>query len=153
MAGRSDFTPDEWLAMRRAMFSAGVIVSVCEGGGQDMRIENFAILDGLRGARIGHPNLLVRELANAPNFGSGLRPGMTPAEYEGPALETIRYAASCVAARAPADLEAFQGFLVHLAELAANAHVEGGIMGVGGTRISAREAAAIQRIRKALGQT
>jgi hypothetical protein len=151
VAGEADFTPDEWLTMRRAVAAAGVIVSLAEGGGDDVLSEVFAITQHLRRARMGHENRLIRELANMQNFGTGLRPGMRPAEYEGPALEAIRAAAACVVARSPADAAAFRTFLVELGEAAANAHREGGLAGVGGIRVTAAEAAAIARIRRAAG--
>lgn len=151
MAGESDFTPDEWLTMRRAVTAAGVIVSMAEGGGDDMLSEIFAITQHLRGARIGHRLQLIRELANMPQFRSGLRPGMRRADYEEPALEAIRAATAFVLARSPADAAAFRAFLVELAEVAANAHREGGFGGVGGVRVTAAEAAAIARVRRAAG--
>ncbi len=151
MAGQADFTSDQWMTMRRAMIAAGVVVSMSEGGGDDMLSEVFAITQHLRGARLGHANQLVRELANMSAFQSGLRPGMKRADYERPALEAIRAAVAAVQARAPADLEAFRTFLVELAEVAANAHKEGGFAGVGGVRVTAAEAAAIGRVKRAAG--
>ncbi len=154
MAGRADFTPDEWMTMRRAVVSAGVIVSLSEGGGtEDMLREIFAVTQRLRAARIGDPNQLVRELADMPNFGSGLRPGMSRAQYEGPALEAIRAATAILTAKAPDDLRAFRTFLVDLAETAANAYVEGRVLGMGGVRVTPAEAAAIARVKRALGMT
>lgn len=151
MAGETDFTPNEWLTMRRAVTSAGVIVAMAEGGGDDMLSEIFAVTQYLRGARIGHENQLIRELADMTHFQSGLRPGMKRREYEEPALEAIRAATRCVQTRSPADLGAFRKFLVELAEIAANAHKEGGFAGVGGVRVTAAEAAAIARVRNAAG--
>jgi hypothetical protein len=55
-----------------------------------------------------------------------------------------------VAQKAPEDLPAFRSFLLDLAEAAANAHKEGGLGGIGGVRVTAAEAAAIDRVRKAL---
>jgi hypothetical protein len=93
----------------------------------------------------------VRELADMPNFPTGLRPGVPLADYERSALEAIRAATAAVRARAPRDAGAFQAFLVQVAEAAANAHREGGILGFGGVLVTAAEAAAIARVKRAAG--
>ena len=151
MAGEADFTADEWVTMRRAMTSAGVIVALSEGGSDDMLSEIFAVTQKLRGAGMSHPNQLVRELASMAHFQSGLRPGMKRDAYENEALEAIREATAAVKVKAPDDLQAFREFTIDLAETAANAHKEGGFGGLGGIRVTAAEAAAIKRVRKALG--
>lgn len=150
MAGEADFTPHEWLTVRRAAIAAGVIVAQSEGGGDDMMTEIFAVQQHLHAARRS-PNQLVRELAAARQFGTGMRPGMRRDEYEEAALETIRSAIQIVAQRAPADLAVFRQLVIQVAEVAANAHEEGGFAGVGGVRVTAAEAAAIARVRRACG--
>ena len=151
MAGRSDFSHDEWTALRKAMIGAAVIVSLSEGGGEDMIGEMLAVSEHLLAARRRHSCQLVRELADITRFNSGYQTGMSPAQFEGPALDSIRSAVALVAARAPADTAAFKEFLVGLAETAASAHKEGSFMGVGGSRISQAEAAAIAKVKQALG--
>jgi len=51
----------------------------------------------------------------------------------------------------PAELEAFCGVAVDLAERAARASRSGGVFGVGGQRVSYAEASALQTVRDALG--
>jgi len=151
LAGRTDFSHDEWTALRRAMIGSAVIVATAEGGKADMISEMLAVSEHLLGARRGHPSQLVRELADITRFDSGFQTGMTAAQFEGPALEAIRTATALVTARTPGDAAAFRRFLVELAETAANAHKEGGLMRMGGSRVSQAEAAAILRVKKALG--
>lgn len=151
MAGEADFTPDEWVMMRRAMTSAGYIVAQSEGGGAEMLSEILAVTQRLSGAGRGHPNQLVRELAAMAHVQTGMRPGMKPSQYEEQSLSTIRTATALVATKAPGDLQAFRAFVVDLAEAAANAHKEGGFGGLGGVRVTAAERAAISRVKKALG--
>jgi hypothetical protein len=150
VAGEVDFTPDEWMTMQRATIAAGVTVAMSEGGGDDLNEEMFALMQALRGASSGHPNQLVRELAGT-RFSTGLQPGMTGPEYEAGALEAIRSAVAAVGTKAPADLPAYRVFLVELAEMVANAHKEGGFAGIGGIRVTAAEAAAIDKVRQAVG--
>jgi hypothetical protein len=151
LAGEADFTPHEWVTLRRAAISAGVLVARSEGGGDDMMTEIFAVQQHLHAARRSSSHQLVRELASTRQFGTGMRPGMTRADYEEEALEAIRAAVDIVARRAPADLGAFRAFVVQLAEVAANAHEEGGFAGVGGVRVTPAEASAIARVRRACG--
>lgn len=151
MAGQADFTRDEWMTMRRAMTSAGYIVAWSEGGGAEMLSEILAVTQRISGAGRTHPNQLVRELAAMANVQTGMRPGMRRSQYEEQSLAAIRTATAVVAAKAPGDLPAFRAFVVELAEAAANAHVEGGFGGFGGIRVTPAEAAAIGRVKKALG--
>jgi len=153
MAWQDDFTPDEWVTMRQAMTSAGYLVARSEGGGGDMLSEILAVTQRMSGAGRVHPNRLVRELAGMAQIHSGMRPGLSRAQYEAQSLAAIRTAAALVAQKAPGDLPAFRSFLLDLAEAAANAHKEGGIAGIGGIRVTAAEAAAIDRVRHALGGT
>jgi len=150
MAGRADFTPDQWLTMQRAMTSAGYVVALSEGGViDDMLSEILAVTQRLSGAGRNHPNQLVRELASMPHVQSGLRPELTPAAYEQQSLAAIRASTVLVAEKAPGDLESFRAFLVDLAEAAANAHRERGFLGT--VRVTAAEKAAIVRVKKAMG--
>jgi hypothetical protein len=151
VAGQADFTPDEWVTMRRAMTSAGYIVAWSEGGGAEMLSEILAVTQRLSGAGRTHPNQLVRELASMAQLHSGMQPGLRRSEYEAQSLAAIRTATALVAKKAPGDLQAFRAFVVDMAEAAANAHVEGGFGGLGGVRVTASERAAIGRVKKALG--
>src|SRR5215469_9318471 len=114
-----DFTPDEWLMMRRAMFGARVSVALAGGRNGHMCRAMFAVTQLLLSARSGKSNQLVRELADFTYFQTDLRPGMSLAEEEAwlnSRLEAISSAATTVAAKAPADLRAFQHFVLSLAE-------------------------------------
>src|SRR5262249_35982659 len=119
--------------------------------GDDMLSEIFAVTQKMRSAGRDHPNRLVRELAGMTQFQSGLKPGMTRAAYEEDALASIRAAVARIKVKAPEDLQAHRTVLVDLAETAANAHKEGGLGRLGGIRVTAAEAAAIARVKKALG--
>lgn len=152
MGGRANFTADEWAVMQRAVTSAGYIVARSEGGThEDMLSEVFAITQRLSGAGRTHPNQLVREVASMSHVQSGMRPELNAAAYEEQSLDAIRTATALVARKAPGDLEPFRSFVVDLAEAAARAHKEGGFGGIGGTLVTAAEAAAIGRVKKALG--
>jgi hypothetical protein len=133
------------------MLGAPVLVAISEGGREDMLSETLAVTGQLRVATLRHPNQLVRELAAITRFQAGREPGMSVAEFEVQALDTLRSAAALVAAKAPDDLAAFTEFVIKLAETAASAHKEGGFMGVGGVWVTPAEEAAIARIKEVLG--
>lgn len=149
VAGQADFTPDEWATLQRAMMASGVLVSLAEGVVDADEI--FALMQKLNGARAGHPNQLIRELADLPSFSTGLRGGTRYSDYRGPGLEAIRSATAMVARKAPAEHPAFCAFLLEVAEAVADANREGGFLGVGGQRRTPNEAAAIEAIRTAMG--
>jgi hypothetical protein len=150
VAGKTDFTADEWATMRRAMMGAAVFVSVCDGGKEDMIPEMRAVSDHLMDAHSHHSCQLVRELSHFRHFQTGIRHGMSVREVEIDVLGAMRAATAMVRARAPEDLDHFREHLIALAETAANAHVEGGFLGFGGSRVSAAEAAAIKKVKEAL---
>ena len=39
MAGKTDFTADEWMTMRKAMMGAAVLVSISDGGKADRTVD------------------------------------------------------------------------------------------------------------------
>ena len=151
MAGQADFTPEEWSTLQRAMMACGVMVSLAEGVVDSDEI--FALMQKLRGARIGHANHFIRELAAMPSFSTGLRAGTRYEDYAGPGLDAIRSASAIMSRKAAAEHSAFCTFLVELAEAVADANREGGFLGVGAQRRTPNEAVAIAAVRKALGLT
>jgi uncharacterized membrane protein len=147
--GQADFTDGEWAILQQAMMAAGVLVSLAEGGVDADEI--FALVKKLREASIAHPRRLIRELAAASTFSTGLRAGARYADYEAPALEAIRSAAAIIAGKAPAELPGFRSFLAEITMVVADANREGGFFGVGARRRTPGEAAAIQAVSRATG--
>ncbi len=139
------------MTLRKAMIGAGVLVSVSEGGKDDMISEIMAISEQLMAARRSHRTQLIRELADITHFHSGFTTGMTKAQFEGPALDNIRAAVALLVLRAPDDAAAYRQFLLLLAQSAAEAHKEGTFLGIGGSRVSQAELVAIGKVREALG--
>ncbi|HZX08655.1 DUF1003 domain-containing protein [Kribbella sp.] len=147
-AGVDDFTADEWANFDRAMMAAGVLVALAVGTVDSE--EMFELVKKLREASIGHPRRFIREVTAASTFETGLRPSTTYADYEAPALATIRSASATVAAKAPDELESFHAFLLEIAEAVAGANQEGGTFGLGAQRRTPEEARAIEAIRAAI---
>ncbi|MCW2935261.1 MAG: hypothetical protein JWM19_6223 [Actinomycetia bacterium] len=148
-AGQADVTDDEWAILQQAIMAGGVLVSLAEGGVDADEI--LALVRKLREASISHPRRLIRELAAASTFSTGLRAGTRYADYEAPALDAIRAATAIIAVRAPADLPGFRAFLAEIATVVADANKEGGFLGVGARRRTPGEAAAIEAVSRATG--
>jgi uncharacterized membrane protein len=147
--GQAEFTADEWAIMQQAMMAAGILVSLAEGH-VDAE-ETLALTRTLREASIMHPRRLVRELAAACTLSTGLQAGTRYADYEAPALATIRSATAVVAAKEPAELPGFRAFLTEIATVVADANREGGFLGIGARRRTPSEAAAINAVSRATG--
>lgn len=145
--GESDFSTAEWDVLHRALMAAGVLVALAEGAAEPEEI--YALVRKLRQASISHPSRLVRELAGSTAFDTGLRPGTGFDGYQAPALKTIRSAVTVVAEKAPAELDAFRGFLDELTAAVADADNEGGVLGLGARPRTPSEAAAMDAVRGA----
>ncbi|HZD68584.1 MAG TPA: hypothetical protein VFA45_06610 [Actinomycetes bacterium] len=150
MAGRADFTAEEWTDLGSALISAAELVSFVDGGRSGMAREMSRVRRALSDASKRHPSQLVRELAIEPGR-SVIDTHLSPGEAEEPVLRVLRAAAAALSARAPDELEAYRRFVVHLGEVAARATRSGGVFGVGGQRVSYAEASTLDRIRRALG--
>ncbi len=150
MAGRADFTPDEWATLQRALLGAPLLVAVSDGGRSDLVRELEAVRERLREARAGHGSQLVQELADVAGAHTGFNALMSRAEVEEPALEALRAAEGTLLAKAPYELDSFRLFVLGLSKetaAAARSH----LFGLAGPRVSEAEAAAVDRIREALG--
>lgn len=148
MAGRRDFSLDEWATMQRAMMAAGILVSLADGTVDADEV--FVLTKELRSARFAHRSQLVHELADVPGLDARLQRGTTYATYREPGLQAIRSATSIVAEKAPAELADFREFLIRLAEVVADANSKGSILGVGSQLRTPEELVAIEAVREAL---
>ncbi|RAG87163.1 hypothetical protein DN069_02640 [Streptacidiphilus pinicola] len=149
--GESDFTPAEWAVLRQALTAAGVLVALAEGEVDAEEI--VAMVQLLREASVNHPRRLVRELAAAASFDTGLRGDTRYADYEKTALHGIRSAAAIVARVAPSELAGFRTFLDEIAAAVAEANNEGGFFGLGARPRTPREAAAMEAVAGAARQS
>jgi hypothetical protein len=149
MTDRADFTADEWATLRSSLISAAELVSL-SGGRSGMAREMSSVTNVLKTAKVRHPSPLVRELVGeSPRTVIG--PDMSPGEAEEPVLAVLRAAAAILSSKASSELEAFQSFVVQLAEVAADATKSGGVFGIGGQRVSYAEGSALAKVREALG--
>jgi hypothetical protein len=141
MAGKADFTEQEWEMLQKGATGAGLLVSVSDKGFFDSFKEAGALAKHLNDAREGHESPLVRELSQVRGSGFGLTD--SPDEVERETVEALGSAISILQAKAPDEVDAYGSFVIGVAESVANA-----AKGVGPA-----ETAAIEKVRAALGST
>lgn len=138
MAGKSDFTEQEWETLHKGVTGAGLLVSVSDRSFFDSFKEAGALARHLAGARKDSSSQLVRELAETRGMGFGVT--SSPAEIESETLEALRSSVATLESKAPDEVEAYKSFVLDVAESVAEA-AEGG---------SEVEGAVVEKIRSAL---
>jgi len=137
MAGKADFTEEEWEQLRKGATGAGLHVSVSDRSFLDSLKEASSFAKYLLGSRESDSQL-VRELAS--EHGTGFGAVATPSEVDAAADEALQAAVATLRAKAPDELESYRAFVLELAEAVGRA-AKGG---------DAAEAAAIERVKAAL---
>jgi hypothetical protein len=137
MAGKSDFTEQEWEQLRKGATGAGLLVAASDRSFFDSFKEAGSLAKHLAGGR-SHQSELVRELASEKGSGFGVR--SSPEELESGTVEALRGAVGTLEAKAPEEVEAYKAFVLELAE-AVGRSAGGG---------DAAEAATVEKIRAAL---
>lgn len=137
MAGKADFTEEEWDALHRGVTGAGMLVSVSHKG----FTESFGEASAMAKALVAHresDSQLVRELAETRGTGFGV--AATPGEIQEAMTSGLATAMAALAAKAPDEIEAYRGFVLDVANAVAEA--KGGV--------SEEETAAIATVTQAL---
>jgi hypothetical protein len=137
MAGKTDFTEQEWEELRKGATGAGLLVSVSDRSFFDTFKEASSLAKHMAGGRT-ESSQLVRELAAERGTGFGL--SSSPIEIETEALEALRGAIRTLEAKAPDEAEAYRAFVLELVDAVGRA--------AGGGEQA--EAAAVAKIRTAL---
>ena len=139
------FTAEEWAILTEAPLLAGAAAATAERGGTTR--EKFAIREVYAAARelSGESPLLDALAASRPSI---------DAQHEAEGRERLRAALSIVEKKAtPDDADAYKGFVLAVAQTAAEAHREGGFVGIGGVEVTEREQAVLDEIAAVLGVT
>jgi len=149
MAGKADFTEEEWELLRETPPGVGMVVIVSDRGG--MMRETFSMAKAYAEAR-KQPGAgqLIDELVEAKPDMDHTRYGSKEELVEA-ALERAQQALALVGEKGTQeDVEQLRSFLWSVAEHVANARKEG-FMGLTGERVSDAEEAALERIKGTLG--
>jgi hypothetical protein len=139
MAGKTDFTEQEWETLHKGVTGAGLLVSVSDRSFFDSFKEAGALAKHLAGARKDSSSQLVRELAETRGMGFGVT--SSPAEIESETLDALHSAVATLESKAPDEAEAYKSFVLDVAQSVAEA-AEGG---------SEAEVGVVEKLRSALG--
>ena len=137
MAGKADFTEEEWEQLRQGATGAGLLVATSDRGFFDTFKEASSLAKYMTGSR-DDQSQLVRDLAAERGTGFGVV--ATPGEVEPGAVEAVRAGMQTLRAKAPDEVEAYRTFVLDLAESVAKAAGGG----------DEAEAATIEKLRAAL---
>jgi hypothetical protein len=150
MTKKADFNADEWSTLVEAPVLAGMRVVTAGRGGTIRETMAMGKIYAAARQQQGESELLD-DLISSPPAMDPKRVGST-GDVKGAAEERLREAVGILEAKATAEeRSAYKSFVVTLAEGVANAHKEGGFMGVGGTQVSEDEQKALDEIAATLG--
>jgi hypothetical protein len=148
---KADFNADEWSTVVEAPVLAGMrVVSADRGGTIRESLAMAKVYTEARGQQ-GDSELLDA-LASSP-------PAVDPQRLQAggditaQSSERLREALRLIGEKGtPEDVEQYKRFVLSAAQAAAEAHKEGGFIGIGGKQISAEEQAALDEIRATIEQ-
>ena len=149
MATKADFNAEEWTTLAEAPLLAGIRVAGAGRGGTIR--ESIAVSRVYAEARAGESEseLLDALVASPP----GIDPRRLTAggDIAAASAERLREGVGLLGAKgSPEDVEAYKRFVLSVARGAAEAHKEGGFIGIGGEQVSDEEQAALDEIRGVL---
>jgi hypothetical protein len=163
MANKQNFTPEEWTKVLEGTLVAGMAVSAADPSGLWGTLkEAFASKSALDAAKLdsGSSELVKAVVADFETTGGrsaieeGLRKhfaGAEASEFVRRSLNILREVSAIVDTKAPGDAAAFKAWLRGISHNVAEAAMEGGVLGLGGVRVSDAEKATLADIAKALG--
>jgi tellurite resistance protein len=138
MAGKADFTEDEWKELQQGVTGAGLLVSTAHRDFTDSFGEASTVAKQLLAHRESGSQL-VRELSATRGTGFGLV--ASPKEVVEGTMNALGAAVAVLGEKAPDELEAYRGLVLDVATAVAEA--KGGVKD--------EEKVAIEKITAALG--
>lgn len=148
MPTKADFNAEEWSLLRQGPGIAGILVATAERGGsvrESLSIAQFYGEARQLWGEAGPVGLVELIIADGPE---AVRPDVVAAE----GLGRLRRAVAVLERLAgPVEVDDYRRFVLTLAQRVAEAHKEGGFLGVGGTRVSEREQAVLDEVADAVG--
>jgi hypothetical protein len=138
MAGKSDFTEQEWEQLQKGAVGSGLLVSLSDRSFFDSFKEAGALAKHVAQAKQSSSSELIRELAEVRGTGFGLT--SSPDEVERETLAALQSAKATLQAKAPQELEPYRQFVVEVAQSVASA--------AGGGETA--ESGAIEKVRSAV---
>jgi hypothetical protein len=150
MTTKADFNAEEWERVLQGPAIAGLIVVSAQRGGTIR--ESMEMAKEYREAREQHAgNDLLGEIVSSPPT-LDARQFESAEQLRSEGTQRIGDAVALLGTKAsPEDVDAYKSFVLAVAERAAEATKSGGVLGIGGERVSEAERAALDEIAAALG--
>jgi hypothetical protein len=164
MTKRAEFTPEEWTLLRVTPSFVAVGVSAADASGLFSSIrealagarEVMVTLNAKKGIELFSEIAADRSAPKLPDVDALLGEGSNEQQMErfkSAALERVRQTMALVRHKtSAAEGEAYRDLLLRVAERAAHASKEGSFLGIGGVRVSDKERAFIDLVRKAASE-
>ncbi len=145
MTTKAAFNAEEWARITAAPALTGMLVIAAERGGTIR--ESVSMARVYAEARERHTTELLAEVIATP---PAIEAGRAPRTFEDLDREVrprLQNAVALLSQHAtPEEVADYKRFVYTIAETVARAHKEGGILGIGGKEISAREQAVLDEI-------
>lgn len=149
MTTKADFNAEEWDVVVQGPPMAGMIVIAAERGGTLRESVSMAQAYAEARQRHGASELLDEIVRANPQVDQTQVRSVDDVRDHG--LQRLRDAVGILQRKAtPEEVDAYRNFVADLAERVANAHKEGGVLGVGGKPVSDNEQRALDEIIGAL---
>ena len=150
MTRKADFNAEEWSLVLEGPPIAGMVVLGAERGGTLRETMSMAQAYVEARQREGPSELLDAIVSEQPQVDRSRYRSIEEVRAEG--LPRLREAVELLEQRAtPEELDDYRRFVLTVAERVAQAHKEGGFLGVGGQRVSEREQAALDEVAATIG--
>ena len=158
MSTQSDYSSEEWQEVVNAPVLAGMLVITSDPAIFGSIKESATIATTINEYGQSSETELIRDIARAMS-GKGKPKLPELPTKEGPAevmkvlLKKCHSAARIVESKSPEEAEPFNLYLIDIAKKTAQSSREGGFLGIGSTRVSDQEKAAVKQLADALGVT
>ncbi|MEZ4519871.1 MAG: hypothetical protein R3C44_24585 [Chloroflexota bacterium] len=162
MSTQDTFSADEWAAIIGAPMLAGSFIAISDPGITSLVGETSAMMKAITSGEVpaGASDLVNSIIASFKEMAESKEklemPDITdekdPAAAKAALLADVKKAVDSVAAKGSADEAAgYKQWIMSVANATAEAAKEGGFMGIGGTRVSDQEKAALAELGATMG--
>jgi hypothetical protein len=144
MTTKSEFNAEEWDRIAQAPALAALMVITADRGGAIR--ESIALGKAYNEARQAGGSELIQELVSSPPRLDPTSMG-PPDQLREQLPQRLTEAMHLVEEKAdPGEVEEYRAFILRLADVVAHAHKEGGVLGIGGKKVSPEEQAALDEL-------
>jgi Ni,Fe-hydrogenase I small subunit len=156
MSTQADYTAEEWNLVTSGPVIAGTTIIVADPAFFGAIKESAAIAQAIVASGQTSQVELIQAIAAAGRGGQKYQTPDVPKDQgtEGAMKMLIaecRRAVKLVKEKSPDEAKDYAQYLVYIARVTAESSKEGGFLGIGATRVSEQESAAIDRLAEALG--